>query len=184
MKFILFLIFSAGYYAHAKCNGNEFWFKRIKFDSYKEMKATHTAEWLKENKIKLTSKKQLLENFLWENAKGSGPKLPSKAYSYKFSMDQNCDIQVSKLNFLEAEKLTPDDMNHVLLAEGEKTITAGIINLYYIGDEPHMSITPGSTRFCPKFESLSHIKKRLLKHGWKGTQIDLVNVPGADCPKD
>lgn len=179
---MFFLLLTAVHFAHAKCDGNEKWIPRIKNEPYETMKARHTSKWLEENKVKITDKKTLLEKFSWEN---SGEiKLPSKSYSYKFSIDQNCDIQVSKLNFLEAEKLTPEDMNHVLLAGGENTVTAGIFNLYYVAKDPNISITQGSSRFCPNFESLKYVEKKLLQLGWKKKQLSLVNIPGAECPNN
>lgn len=165
--------------ATGACIGKEKWLPRVHDETYAEMIKWHTPQWLAENKMKITTKKQLIENFHWLAV--DGPVKDNMAGSYKFSIDQKCDVQVSRMNYSKANEIQPEDMNHVLLAGGDRTITAGVLNLFITGGKRSLAITPGSHRFCPPFSSLKYIKKKLISMGWTAKEITLVDSKAQGC---
>jgi hypothetical protein len=174
---ILVLVFSGS--LKAACTGKEKFITRRNDDSYALMRKWFTQDWIEQNKIKITSRQQLIEQFTWlpDDAK----KFDMKKAAYKFSIDSNCDLQVSKMSYSEADKIKPKDMNHVLLAGGDKTVAAGVLNLIKDGDHRKIILVPSSHRFCPPAKTLDYVKDLLLKMGWQNSEIALVKSTIPNC---
>lgn len=164
------------------CDGVS-WISRKDGEPYELLLKSMRPDFLAGKQISLKSRSQLLEGFRWGPRSQPFAKERHHGHAYKFSVNQSCDLQVATMTYAEGRGYGPHDMNHVLLAGGDRTVTAGVLYLFEDGDRKRITVSNESFRFCPPFETLTFARQALRRMGWEESEIETADWLPKDCPK-